>query len=65
MFIDKDTIASINPTNNGHYILRFYRDKKVIFEKEYKTFRTAQAVQTRKTNNHEFSKKLFIEIKFS
>jgi hypothetical protein len=47
-FITNETIATIVINEKtGKYILTMYREKKVIFTKEYKTFAAAAAQQTR------------------
>lgn len=44
--IDKNLISSIALQENGNYKLTLYENKVIIFEKEYKSFRSAKIAET-------------------
>ena len=52
MFINKDTISTIHKTLSGTFILTVYENKKIIFQKEYNSFRIARMIETRKIKKY-------------
>ena len=46
IWIDKDTISFIRLSINGKYLLTFYKDCKVAFEKEYNSFVGAKIAES-------------------
>ena len=45
MLIRKNTLSTIETRENGKALLRMYNNGKIIFEKEYNTFRGAQKAE--------------------
>ena len=58
LFITSDTLSTItkaNTGNNTYVVLRIYRNKQVIFMKEYKTFSAAKAQETKLLKKYRLS----------
>jgi len=47
MFIDVNTISSIVTLENGTAVLTFYKNKKIVFEKVYKSFTSAKIAESK------------------
>jgi hypothetical protein len=45
LFITKDTLSTINRTDGGTWILKFYKEGKTVFRKEYESFNAAKIAE--------------------
>ena len=47
MFIDSNTLSTVQRLNDGRVMLRFYRDKVVVFEKIYPSWTGAKIAESK------------------
>lgn len=52
-YITNDTISTIRTQKNGFVVLTVYFEKKILFEKTYKTFAAAKAQETKLLNKYD------------
>lgn len=45
-FIEKNTVSTIERTEKNTAVLKLYKNRNVIFEKEYKTWKAAKTAET-------------------
>lgn len=45
LFITKDTLSTIHHTDSGTWTLKFYKEGKTVFRKEYKSFKAAKIAE--------------------
>ena len=53
MFITNDTLSTIITEHDGSCILTVYHEKRILHEKQYKTFSAAKAQETRILNRYD------------